>query len=207
MNEADPLNPQQQPQPQQPSNVPRDHVFDGIVEYDNDPPRWLTATFFISMAFAVWYLLTYHLSTAEALGPDKWKRDMAALAELRASKDPGPMDEAAMRAMLESKERFAKGLEVFNHSQCATCHGEDASGGPNGPNLRDRWWLHGNTMEAITTVIREGANENKMPANKGKLSNQDIANLAIYLVALNKQGERPGKAHDPARDKDLPITY
>src|SRR3954468_24326459 len=89
--------------PQPPVDVPRDHVFDGIVEYDNDAPRWLTATFFLSMAFAGWYLLTYHLSTAEALGPDKWKLDMAALAELRASKDTGPMDEAGMRAMLASQ--------------------------------------------------------------------------------------------------------
>lgn len=197
-----------EPDPQQPPvNVPRDHSFDGIVEYDNDPPRWLTAMFVLSTAFALWYLLTYHLSTAEKLGPDKWKQDMAALAEVRAAKDTGPMDEAGMRAMLDSKERFARGLEVFTSSQCANCHGGDATGATTGPNLRDRWWIHGNTMEAIATVIREGANNNTMPANQGKLSNQDIANLAIYLVALNKQGERPGKAPDPTREKEAPITY
>jgi cytochrome c oxidase cbb3-type subunit III len=196
------------PDPDQPSiDQPRDHSFDGIVEYDNDPPLWLTATFFISMAFAVWYLLNYHLSTAEVLGPDKWKRDMAALAELRAAKDTGPLDESAMRAMLDSKERFAMGLEVYTKAQCANCHGGDGTGAATGPNLRDRWWIHGNTMQEIAKVIREGANENKMPAHQGKLSNQDIANVTIWLVALIKQGERPGKAPDPSREKETPITY
>jgi cytochrome c oxidase cbb3-type subunit 3 len=196
------------PDPDQQSiDQPRDHSFDGIVEYDNDPPLWLTATFFISMAFAVWYMLNYHLSTAEVLGPDKWKRDMAALAELRAAKDTGPMDESAMRAMLDSKERFALGLEVYTKTQCANCHGGDATGAATGPNLRDRWWIHGNTMEEIAKVIRDGANQNKMPAHQGKLSNQDIANVTIWLVALIKQGERPGKAPDPSREKETPLTY
>jgi len=188
-------------------NVPRGHQFDGIVEYDNDPPWWLTATFYLSIAFAGWYVLHYHLSVAEKLGPEKWSQDMAALAELRASKDTGPLDEAAMRALLGSPERFAQGLEVYARTQCANCHGGDATGAATGPNLRDRWWIHGNNMDAIATVIREGANENKMPANQGKLSNQDIANLAIWLVASVKQGERPGKAPDPSREKESPITY
>jgi len=194
--------------PDQPTfDVPRDHSFDGIVEYDNDPPLWLTATFFLSMAFAVWYVLHYHLSVAEKLGPDKWAQDMAALAELRASKDTGPMDEAAMRALLASSERFAQGLEVYTRTQCANCHGGDGTGAPTGPNLRDRWWIHGNSMEAIAAVIRDGANDNKMPGHAGKLSNQDIANLTIWLVASIKQGERPGKAPDPTREKESPITY
>jgi cytochrome c oxidase cbb3-type subunit III len=187
-------------------DVPRDHSFDGIVEYDNDPPLWLTATFLLSMAFAVWYLLHYHLSF-EKLGPDKWQVDMAALAELRASKDTGPMDEAAMRALLGSSERAAMGLEAYTRTQCANCHGGDGTGAATGPNLRDRWWLHGNTMEEIATIIREGANDNKMPAHQGRLSNQDIANITIWLVAQIRQGEKPGKAPDPTREKEQPITY
>ena len=34
-------------------NVPKEHIHDGIVEYDNDPPLWLTATFFLTMVWGV----------------------------------------------------------------------------------------------------------------------------------------------------------
>ncbi len=188
-------------------NRPREHQFDGIVEFDNDPPRWLSATFLLSVVFAVFYLLTWHLSTTARLGPEQWQADMQALAELRAARDTGPLDEAGMRALLGSPERSAQGLALFARHQCANCHGGDATGAATGPNLRDRWWLHGNRMEDIATVIRAGANENKMPAHQGRMSNQDIGNLTIWPVALNRQGERAGKAPDLQREQDTPIGY
>lgn len=190
-------------------DVPKEHVHDGIVEYDNDPPLWLTATFFLSLVWGVCYLLWMHLSVGVKLGPDKLQDDLAQLAEWRASKDTGPLDEAAMRALSNAPDRIARGAKLYATTECATCHGEDGTSDANrsGPNLRDRWWIHGSTMEAIAAVIRDGANNNAMPAQNRKLSNQDIANLTIYLVSRNRQGERGGKAPDPAREREAPITY
>ena len=62
-------------------------------------------------------------------------------------------------------------------------------------------------MEAIANIIRTGANNNAMPAQGGKLSNQDIANLTIFIVDLNRQGEKPGKAVNPAIEHETPIKY
>ncbi|HEX3135276.1 MAG TPA: c-type cytochrome [Planctomycetota bacterium] len=190
-------------------DVPKEHIHDGIVEYDNDPPVWLTATFFLTMAWGLAYLLTMHLSVGTKLGPERLQADLAELAELRASKDTGPLDEAAMRALSKAPDRIARGETLYATSECATCHGPDGTSDANraGPNLRDRWWIHGSSMENIANVIREGANNNAMPAQGRKLSNQDIANLAIYLVSLNRQGERSGKPADPAHEREAPITY
>lgn len=190
-------------------SVPKEHIHDGIVEYDNDPPLWLTATFFISMVWGIGYLLWMHLSVDAKLGPEKLQADLAQLAELRASKDTGPLDEAAMRALSQVPERIARGQVLYATTECATCHGVDGTSEAklSGPNLRDRFWIHGSSMEAIAKVIREGANNNAMPAQNRKLSNQDIANLTIYVVSLNRQGERSGKAADPAREREAPITY
>ena len=190
-------------------DVPKEHIHDGIVEYDNDPPLWLTATFFLTMVWGVSYLLTMHLSVSAKLGPERLQSDLAALAELRASKDTGPLDEAAMRALSQAPDRVARGEVLYATTECATCHGVDGTSDAtrSGPNLRDRWWIHGSSMEAIAKVIREGANNNAMPAQDRKLSNQGIANLAIYLVSLNRQGERSGKAPDPTREREVPITY
>jgi cytochrome c oxidase cbb3-type subunit 3 len=190
-------------------DVPKEHVHDGIVEYDNDPPLWLTATFFLSMVWGIGYLLTMHLSVGVTLGPEKLQADLAALAELRAAKDTGPLDEAAMRALSKVPERIARGEALYAANECATCHGVDGTSDANraGPNLRDRWWIHGSGMEDIAKVIREGANNNAMPAQGRKLSNQDITNLTIYVVSLARQGERSGKPADPAREREAPITY
>ena len=190
-------------------NIPKENVHDGIVEYDNDPPLWLTVTFLLSIVWGVWYALTYHLSVSEKLGPDRWRDDMAALAEWRAATDTGPLNEAAMRALSAVPERIARGAALYAGSECITCHGNDATSDANrpGPNLRDRWWIHGSSMEAIATLIRTGANNNAMPAQGGKLSNQDITNLTIFLVDLNRQGERSGKSPDPTRERETPITY
>lgn len=192
-----------------PLNTPKEITHDGIVEFDNDPPLWLTATFILSMIFGVGYALNYHLSVSAKLGPDDWRAQMAALAELRASKDTGPLDEAAMRSLSTAPERIARGAVLFATNECATCHGADGSSDANkpGPNLRDRYWIHGSSMEAIANIIRTGANNNAMPAQGGKLSNQDIANLTIFLVDWNRQGEKPGKAANLAVEHDTPIKY
>jgi cytochrome c oxidase cbb3-type subunit III len=190
-------------------DVPKEHIHDGIVEYDNDPPLWLTATFILSLMWGIGYLLTMHLSVGAKLGPERLQDDLAALAEWRATKDSGPLDEGAMRALSNAPDRVARGEMLYATTECVTCHGADGTSDANrsGPNLRDRWWIHGSTMEAIATVIRDGANNNAMPAQNRKLSNQDIANLTIYLVSLNRQGERSGKSPDPARERESPITY
>jgi cytochrome c oxidase cbb3-type subunit 3 len=192
-----------------PPDTPKEHIHDGIVEYDNDPPLWMTATFVLSLVWGIWYAAHYHLSVTAKLGPDRWRDDMAALAEWRASKDTGPLDEAAMRALSTVPERIARGQALYQANECATCHGVDGTSDASrtGPNLRDRWWKHGSTMEDIARVIRDGADNNAMPAQGRKLSNQDIANLTIYLVSLARQGERSGKPADPTHEREAPITY
>jgi len=190
-------------------DVPKEHVHDGIVEYDNDPPMWLTVTFFLTLVWGFGYLLTMHLSVGTKLGPERLQADLAALAEWRASKDTGPLDEAAMRALSHAPNRIARGEALYATTECATCHGVDGTSDANrsGPNLRDRFWIHGSSMEELAKIISEGANNNAMPAQNRKLSNQDIANLAIYLVSLNRQGERSGKPADPVREREALITY
>ena len=124
-------------------------------------------------------------------------------------KDSGPLGEAAMRAWSHAPERIAPGEALYAATEFAMYHGVVGTSDANrsGPNLRDRWWIHGSSMEAIPKIIREGAINNAMPAHDRKLSNQDIANLTIYLVSLNRQGERSGNAADPTREGEAPITY
>ena len=56
-------------------------------------------------------------------------------------------------------------------------------------------------------VITDGRANGTMPASKNSMSGDDIVNLAIYIADLNRQGEKPGKPIDPAREREAPITY
>ena len=121
-------------------NTPKELTHDGIVEFDNDPPLWLTVTFLLSILFGIWYALNYHLSVTAKLGPDDWRAQMAALAELRASKDTGPLDEAAMRSLSAVPERIARGATLFATNECATCHGADGTSDANKPGCTAVRW-------------------------------------------------------------------
>jgi cytochrome c oxidase cbb3-type subunit 3 len=182
------------------------HMFDGIAEMDNNPPKWLMVALILTVVWSIGYVMFYHLGTAK-IGVDAWREDMEKMAELRAANDTELPDETTFRQLSTAPDRIARGKIIYDATECMNCHEADATGKEQGPNLRDRWWLHGSNMVDIANVIRDGANNNAMPANKNRLSNQDITNLTIYLIDLNRQGERPGRTPDPARSKEQPIAY
>jgi cytochrome c oxidase cbb3-type subunit III len=53
-----------------------EHDYDGIKEYNNKMPRWLTAGFIISFVWAVLYFAYYHLFGFGYLGVDVYKKEM-----------------------------------------------------------------------------------------------------------------------------------
>ncbi len=183
----------------------RAHSFDGITEYDNDLPRWWLAMLWISVVFAFWYIIYYHFGPSR-LGPERWSGEVAAIAEERAKHETGPLGEQALRALSSNPERIARGKALFVTVNCAICHGPEGTG-LIGPNLCDRYWIYGSNMTDIVETISNGRANNAMPPQKAALSGDDIANLAIYVVSLNRAGFKPGKPPDLAREKDNPITY
>ena len=183
----------------------RDHAFDGITEYDNDLPRWWLAMLWISVVFSIWYVFHYHFGSG-MLGADRWGREMAVLAEERAKHQTGPLGEDALRALSRNPERIARGKALFTQIACVACHGPEANG-LIGPNLRDEYWINGSNMTDIVETITNGRANNTMPPQKNNLSGDDIVDLAIYVVDLNRAGFKPGKPPDPSREKVAPITY
>lgn len=72
---------------------------------------------------------------------------------------------------------------------CAACHGIDGKGNQalGAPNLTDKIWLHGWGEEAITAMINNGK-LNVMPAQKERLSKEQIHVLASYVWSLSNRG-------------------
>ncbi len=181
------------------------HDFDGIREADNPVPLWFTVLFWATVVWGVVYFLHYTMGPGN-IGELAWKKDDIAVQERKAAHATGPLSEDQLRGLSHNPERIARGQKLYLSANCAACHGPEALGAV-GPNLRDRLWIHGSNMAQIADVITNGANNNTMPMHKSLLAGDDITNLAIYLVSLNRAGFKDGKAIDPAREVEAPITY
>lgn len=81
-------------------------------------------------------------------------------------------------------EQAKAGAVVFA-SQCASCHGENATGDKSqgAPNLRDQIWLYGGDRETLTETITK-ARFGVMPAWGQRLSDADVRAVSVYVHSL-----------------------
>lgn len=85
----------------------------------------------------------------------------------------------------KDEEAAAKGEQVFAQA-CVACHGQDGKGNQamGAPNLTDNTWLYGSTYEWIKETVVNGR-ANQMPAQGGRLSDDQIQILAAYVYSLS----------------------
>lgn len=193
----------QQPTPPTDDLLP--HDFDGIRERDRDPPLWFNVLFYGSIIWGIGYVLHYHWGPGKT-GRDEWKEGMVALHETRAKNATGPLPEEQLRELSKNTDRIARGKALYASAGCVACHGPEAAGSV-GPNLTDKFWIHGSKMSEIVDVIAKGRTSAAGVMPGQTMAMDDISNLTIYLVSLNRAGAKPGKPIDPAREKENPINY
>lgn len=82
-------------------------------------------------------------------------------------------------------EAAKAGAAVFAQG-CAACHGANAKGNQQigAPNLTDDDWLYGSTYDWIAETVTYGR-QNHMPAQEGRLSDDQIHILASYVYSLS----------------------
>jgi cytochrome c oxidase cbb3-type subunit 3 len=182
-----------------------DHDADGIREFDNALPRWWLYGFYLTIAFAIAYLVNYQLLAEPLVG----RHGMIAeyQAELDAASRTAALRPAATKAALPrltDADSLARGKAIFEgpDNVCFSCHRADL-GGLVGPNLTDDLWLHGCDMADVTASITSGYPlKGMLPFGVGKpLTDAQVQELASYV--LSKRGSAPPdpKPADPERDK------
>ena len=117
-------------------------------------------------------------SMAAAVGTDK---DVENVANYVLSLSGSPNDHA--------KASLGKGSFAI----CAACHGADAKGNQalGSPNLSDKIWLHGGSLESIMETIYKGRNST-MPPFEDFLGEPKVHVLAAYVWSLSN--EKPAVA-------------
>lgn len=170
-----------------------DHEYDGIHELDNNLPRWWVWLFNLSIVFAAFYLVYYHVLRAGDLSAAEYQKEMkigneiklaamgnfeAGIPKLQPSTDP---------AVIEA------GKKTFL-AMCAPCHRPDG-GGLVGPNLCDNYWIHGSNYADNVTTIWNGVPAKGMVTWKNMLKPQQIQEVANYIYTL--RGTHPVNPKPP----------
>lgn len=170
-----------------------DHEYDGIREYDNLLPNWWLATFYGAIIFSVLYVGYYEFGPGPS-SEQELRQDLAAreLLQKSAQVEP-PAGEAELQAILQDSGKRAAGGSVFKE-KCAACHGSLGEG-QIGPNLTDKFWIHGNgTLPAILQVVSEGVPDKGMPPWKTMLKKEELLTVVAYVKSLAGSNPANGKA-------------
>ncbi|MEO7272522.1 MAG: cbb3-type cytochrome c oxidase N-terminal domain-containing protein [Vicinamibacterales bacterium] len=195
----------QEPKPRPGRDELLDHEADGIREFDNALPRWWLYGFYLSIAFAIVYLVNYHVLPKPLVGQAgmiaEYQADLEAASRTAALR---PVAAHGVLPRLTDATSLAKGQAVFEGPEnvCFSCHRADL-GGLVGPNLTDDFWLHGCGMADVVASIKTGYPlKGMLPFGVGKpLTDEQVQLVASYV--LSKRGSAPAnpKPIDPERDK------
>jgi cytochrome c oxidase cbb3-type subunit 3 len=164
------------------------HVWDGdLAEYNNPLPRWWMWLFWLTIVFALAYLILYP-GLGKAPGALGWTSAGAYASEVRtfdAKVEPLYAKYLAMdiKAVAADPEANAMGERLFLN-YCAQCHGSDAGGSKGFPNLRDRDWLYGGEPSNIRETILNGRN-GIMPAFGAALGSEGVRDVVAYVRSLS----------------------
>lgn len=190
------------------------HEWDGIEELNNPLPRWWLWSFYLSILFALGYVIVYPaipLLSKATDGLFGWtsrgqlaaetRREAERRAPFMAALAATPIDKLAQNPDL-MQQAVAGGRAAFRVN-CVQCHGAGAAGGPGYPNLNDDDWLWGGNLSEIEQTITHGIRQpgdeatrtSLMPSfgRDGILKADQVSDVAHYVRTLSAK-ERPSAA-------------
>jgi cytochrome c oxidase cbb3-type subunit 3 len=192
------------------ADVPLDHDFDGIQEYDNRLPNWWLFTLYGAIVFAVGYWLFYETFSIGHTQAASYEREVEVAATAQINREMGkPVTDDSVLLMTKVPAQLEAGAKIFQQ-KCTQCHGPQG-GGDIGPNLTDEFWLHGPAPMQIYNTVMNGVVEKGMQAWKDQLGPVRVRQVVAYVVSrkgLNVPGKpaqgKPTAEWDAERAKDAP---
>jgi cytochrome c oxidase cbb3-type subunit 3 len=163
------------------------HVYDDIEEADNNLPAWWLLTFYGAVAFGLVYWFYYHEYGIGSLQPEKYA-DAVAAAEAQKS----VVTDESLDALALDQSAVASGSTIFV-AQCVACHDTKGQGRVGlGPNLTDKYWIHGGAPTDIHSTVTNGVAAKGMPPWAPILGEEGVRQVVAYILTL-RNTEVPGK--------------
>ena len=175
-----------------PTNDPESkvvHRYDDIEEEDNPMPDWWLFILFGTIVFMFGYWLVYHTTHSLQDPRSEYNAEVAEIKKARRALTP--LSDEAILAVVSDPAQVEEGKQVFA-STCSACHAPEGQGLV-GPNLTDRFWIHGNKPSDIARSVTEGFADKGMPPWGALLGQDKVRKVAAFVVSL-KGREVAGKA-------------
>ncbi len=164
------------------------HNWDGLEELNNPLPRWWLYFFYITIYFAVGYLVLYPGSGIYE-GVLKWNstkmyNDEIKQFDLKLKPLFDKYTAMSIPVLAQHTQGMRTARRIFNNN-CTICHASDAGGTRGFPSLKDKAWLWGGTVAQIKQSITDGRNGN-MPAWEKVIKKEGVKQVAHYVASLSR---------------------
>jgi len=182
--------------------VLREHVFDGIQEFDQKLPNWWLFTFYIAIVFFVGYWVVYYSTNSMQTPTQEIDAKMAAIEAKKKQELVAMMDKLDDKVLMEWSQNSVitgEGLAVYQ-TKCMACHSPDLNGGVIGRSLIDEHWEYGGKpMDLFNLVLNgspadgKGFNGQKMIAWKDDIGPENAAKVVAYIISKAPHVEKPAE--------------
>jgi cytochrome c oxidase cbb3-type subunit III len=174
------------------------HVWDEDLREMNNPlPRWWVWLFVLTIVYSLIYLAVY-----PGLGNYQGKLGWTQVKQFEQETDNANQAlkplyakfvDMPVAALALNPDAKAIGERLFMNN-CAQCHGSDARGSRGFPNLTDQDWLYGGRPDKILETITNGRNGMMPPMAAMVGSEEDVKNVANYVLSLSGSMYDSGRA-------------
>jgi len=186
----------------EPDEPLREHVFDGIREFDKKLPNWWLLTLYGSIVFSIAYWAWFHIYEIARTPEEKLAlAQERAVARAAAGDDRGFDDDRLLKLALEDSA-VNNGRSAYMAS-CAACHGMELEGGI-GPGLVDAEWVHGGRPTEILKIVLDGVAAKGMPAWRSMLGERRSAEVTAYIISMNPDILSAAPAPDEKEEDESP---
>jgi cytochrome c oxidase cbb3-type subunit 3 len=176
------------------ADIMLDHNYDGIRELDNNLPPWWKYGFYLTIPFAVIYMIHFHVINTGKLQTAEYEDQLTeAKIQMEAyKKKAANLIDENNATLLIDEASLASGKSIFLDN-CAACHGRSGEGGV-GPNLTDDYWLHQGGIKDVFKTIKYGWPEKGMKSWEQDLGAKQIHEVASFIKSLH--GTNPANAKE-----------
>jgi cytochrome c oxidase cbb3-type subunit 3 len=173
--------------------VLKEHVFDGIQEYDQKLPNWWLFTLYITIVWFIFAWVAYYQLPFKI--PDSHEKIDAQMALIEMKKQEeletmmASINNESLQEMSLDSSHIDAGKLIFE-AKCIACHGQDLSATMNGIQLpgvalNDAEWKYGAEPLNIMEIVTNGSPDitKGMIAWNTQLSPAEIAQVVAYILS------------------------
>ncbi|MCI4644572.1 MAG: cytochrome-c oxidase, cbb3-type subunit III [Hyphomonadaceae bacterium] len=187
------------------------HEWDGIKELNTPLPRWWLITWYVTIAWAVVYMILMPAipalpglgtNTPGVRGHSDRVNVAASMDTLRTARqvDAVKLVDASLQEIETDRDlqqfAMAMGESAFGDN-CATCHGAGGRGAKGYPVLADDVWLWDGTLDGIEYTLRHGIRHSEDPETRfsempaygqmAMLDRHQINDVVEYVISLSHE--------------------